>query len=312
MQAKRENGVYFTTNNPFKLRPFKAWARKIELKNKKILEPFAGKNNIITMLKEEDLCKSFCSYDIVPKNNQVKVRDTIRDFPTGYNVCVSNPPWLANYSAKRRKIKFPDIGFENLYQYCLKLALDNCENVAYIVPGTYLRTNLFRDRLDTVIFVNSLMFNDTENPACIALFTKQNKNNTKIYHDNKLIGSLDKLREIHYSMQQQSHVKNISFNHPSGNLGLICIDSTAGPTIRFCRGDEVARSVKHSDRLITKIGGNFTNLDRTILRLNKALYRYRKNTHDVFLAPFKGLRRDGQYRRRLDYATARGIIERYA
>jgi len=38
------------------------------------------------------------------------------------------------------------------------------------------------------------------------------------------------------------------------------------------------------------------------------LSEFRKETHDIFLTPFKGLRKDLKYRRRLDYALARNIV----
>ena len=45
---KRTNGVYYTTRNPFELKPFQDWAKKINLKNLEVLEPFAGENHTIT------------------------------------------------------------------------------------------------------------------------------------------------------------------------------------------------------------------------------------------------------------------------
>ena len=43
-------------------------------------------------------------------------------------------------------------------------------------------------------------------------------------------------------------------------------------------------------------------------KLNKELDATRKSTHDVFFAPFKGLRKDGKYRRRIDYEFVRNLI----
>ena len=66
---KRAKGVYYTTNeNPFTLKPFMVWARRINLKNLETLEPFAGENHIIRMLRDAGFCKSFKSYDISPKD----------------------------------------------------------------------------------------------------------------------------------------------------------------------------------------------------------------------------------------------------
>ena len=54
LSKKKEDGVYYTIGNPFQLEPFKNWARKISLKNLKVLEPFAGKNHIICLLYTSD------------------------------------------------------------------------------------------------------------------------------------------------------------------------------------------------------------------------------------------------------------------
>ena len=43
--------------------------------------------------------------------------------------------------------------------------------------------------------------------------------------------------------------------------------------------------------------------------LNTRLKTIREKTHDVFLTAFKGIRRDGHYRRRLDWALARAIVD---
>ena len=39
---KKTHGVYYTTGNPFVLKPFSDWAKKINLTKLEILEPFGG------------------------------------------------------------------------------------------------------------------------------------------------------------------------------------------------------------------------------------------------------------------------------
>lgn len=306
LSIKRSNGRYYTTSNPFNLKPFKIWARKIKMTENKILEPFAGSNNIIKMLKQKNDI-DFCSFDITPHDSSVKKRDTMKNFPTGYNVCITNPPWLASYSARRKGLSYPDIKYDNVYKHCLEIALKNCENVCFIIPATYLRTALFRDRLHSIIFINNNLFTETENPVCIALFTKDG-GDPKIYHNNNFVGTI---KELELLLPFPTQDKKIIFNSKKGKLGLICIDNTVKPTIRFCKASEIPRNVKHSDRLITKIECDLEDLDESIKILNKKLNHIRKNTHDVFLAPFKGLRKDGFYRRRIDFALVRKMINAY-
>lgn len=306
INVKRTNGRYYTTVNPFNLKPFKIWARKIKMDTHRILEPFAGANNVIKMLKlENDI--EFSSFDINPQDSNVKKRDTIKNFPLGYKTCITNPPWLASYSAKRKGLDYPDIKHDNIYKHCLEIALKNCENVCFIIPATYLRTALFRDRLDSVIFINNNLFMETENPVCIALFTKNSKE-SKIYYDDVYVGTLEQLESFLPKPRKDLKIK---FNSKKGNLGLVCIDNHREPSIRFCNGNEISRDVKHSDRLITRIDCDVKDIDKTVKILNKQLDEIRKNTHDVFLAPFKGLRKDGHYRRRIDYDLVRRMINAY-
>jgi len=45
-----------------------------------------------------------------------------------------------------------------------------------------------------------------------------------------------------------------------------------------------------------------------IKKLNKKISTFRESTNDIFLTPFKGIRKDGRYRRRMDFALARDFI----
>ena len=80
-----------------------------------ILEPFAGANLLISSLKDMGLCHRADSFDIAPAHTDVKLRDTLTDFPTGYEVCITNPPWLAKNSATRRGLAFPETPYDDLY-----------------------------------------------------------------------------------------------------------------------------------------------------------------------------------------------------
>lgn len=318
-KPKRTEGVYYTTGNPFELKPFQDWAKKINLEELEVLEPFAGGNHIITWLGKK--CKSHKSYDIKPKAAEIEKQDTLKKFPKGFKVCITNPPWLTNYSAKRHGLEFPKIKYDNIYKRALELALNNCPYVGFIIPGTFLtwalRTSWFTKRLYSVIFINSKLFTETDNPVCLALFTKEEVKDTMVYNDETPLGTLKKLKS-HMPLPVKNGRK-IVFNSDKGNLGLICIDNTKEESIRFCPPSEItrknektgaieARKMKISDRLLTKMDTDIEDIDSAIETLNKELDRIRKKTHDVFFAPFKGLRKDGKYRRRVDFIFVRNLI----
>ena len=306
---KKTFGKYYTQGNPFILSPFKKWAEHIHLKEKKIVEPFAGSNNIIKLLQKDNFANNFISYDINPTDKFVKKRDTIKNFPLGFDIVITNPPWLAKNSANRQKLFFPQTKYDDLYKYCLDLCLKNCKYVAAIIPATFLQSGIFRERLATFIMLhNKNMFFDTENPVALALF-EPTANTTKIYYDNIFIGNLNKLKK--YLPQPKNSIE-IKFNDSKGQLGFIAFDNTKEPSIRFCKGEELMKyKIKHTTRMITKIKVPFSSSELTplIFKLNKNIQEFRKQTKDVFLTPFKGLRKDGMYRRRMEYSLARNFLQ---
>ena len=116
---KRTNGQYFTECNPFKNDGFIEWSNECNISKSIILEPFAGSNNLISMLQEMNLCNNFISYDIEPQNNNVLFKDTLKDFPKGFNVCITNPPYLAQNSARRRGLFYPNTKYDDLYKFAI-------------------------------------------------------------------------------------------------------------------------------------------------------------------------------------------------
>ena len=300
LNSKRTQGQYFTQYNPFENDGFLEWADECDVKNQTILEPFAGANNLIDMLQKMGFCNDFISFDIEPKSEDVKYRNTITDFPKNYNVCITNPPYLAQNSATRRGLFYPQTKHDDLYKYALELCLKNCSNVAAIIPASFLNANIFRHRLSHYILLNTKMFNDTDCPVCLALFNK-NSEYVKIY-DGHYIGLLSELEK---KIPQGKEVE-MKFNSPTGNLGLIAIDNTKEPSIKFIEGDQIPTSkISVTSRAITRI---MLNSSYKLEKLNDRLMQFREETNDIFLTPFKGLRKDNKYRRRLDYALARKLI----
>ena len=303
---KRGKGQYFTIKNPFDTAIFKTWAKEAGLPNQRILEPFAGANHIIDSLQSLGLCNEYASYDISPARKDVELRDTIEAFPTGFNVCVSNPPWLARNSATRRGLPYPTDRYDNLYKLCLELCLEFCEYVAVLLPASFLQSELFRDRLDSYILLHDLLFDETENPVCLALFSAEKSRAINIYCDDKFIGILDELEKKIPSSERK---RNVKFNDPAGQLGFISFDNTREPSIRFCDVNEIKDyEIKVSSRFITRISGDFENVSKLIGKLNDMIRTFRDETSDILLTPFKGMRDDGQYRRRMFFSQARRFI----
>ena len=322
MDKKRANGRYYTRGNPFQLEPFRTWAEALNLKQQVVLEPFAGAKHIPQLIASADLqCRDWACYDIAPGAKGIVQCDTLVDFPGGFHVCITNPPWLARNSATRRGLPFPETTHHNdLYKYALEQCLTHCSWVAAIIPEAFIRSGLFLQRLcDFISLVpqtqnsrtqenksrnGSYMFEDTEHPVGLALFGPHETSDVTVWRNNHRLGKLAELRK---HLPPSSHNRRIVFNDPEGNVGLIAIDNTVSASIRFCPPSELGTyPVRSQCRSITKVGVPWqVNIDT----LNARLSTVREKTHDIFLTAFKGLRRDGYYRRRLDWRLARALID---
>ena len=144
---KKERGQFFTADAyPFTLPSFNTGPAQADIASNCVLEPFAGSNNIIKFLREQGYIKATggsWSFDINPQDSEVEQRDTMADFPTGYDVCVTNPPWISKTSATIGGLDYgekndglfgeatPMVIYNNLYKEGLDRCLKNCGWVAH-------------------------------------------------------------------------------------------------------------------------------------------------------------------------------------
>jgi len=302
--TKRGHGQYYTSGNPFAHRAFRRWARFANLPSKTILEPFAGANSLIWRLQGMGLCNKFSSFDIEPACAEVKKRNTLKSFPLGYDVCITNPPWLAKNSASVRGLPFPDCPHDDVYKLALEKCLAHCSWIAALVPESFIRAQLFQDRLQTFVSLTTQMFEDTGHPVGLALFGPTSVEDIHIWSGHRKVGILSKLQKLRPHPIPDGPL--VRFNDPDGNVGLIALDNTQTASIRFCDIDELADyNVKKTGRHITKL---LVDEKIQINYWNQILTEFREATHDVLMTCYKGIRKDGRYRRRCDWDLARGIV----
>ncbi len=302
---KRAGGRYFTAISPFAHKAFRDWAAQASLPGKVVLEPFAGRNSIVRHLQEVGLCNRFRSFDNRPADKAVAKRYTLKSFPRGFRVCVTNPPWLAKNSATARGLRFHGGSYDDVYKHALALCLENCRHVAALVPESYIRSGLFRERLASFVSLTSILFSDTAHPVGLAMFGPDPVADVSLWSGKEYVGKLGRIEKKVLGEASASRA-SVDFNNPRGNLGLIAVDNTREASIRFCRPKEIEKyEIKHSSRYITRIKVSFRpNIDA----LNERLASLRETTKDVLLTSYRGLRKDGKYRRRLDYNLARRLI----
>lgn len=321
---KKMKGQFFTITNPFNHDLFFKWIKKIEnFNNKTILEPFAGCNNILDLMEEIGYTNKWKCFDIDPECAEitadmeypVEIRDTLNNFPSGYDIVITNPPYLAKQSATRSGINFPiNNNYNDLYKISLDKMLSNSKYIAAIIPESFLTQKLFHNRLYGVVSLTMKMFEDTNCPVCLALFIPEEEKEISedfiIYSGDRIIGNYLQMKNILVS----SNLKlDIEFNNPKGDIGLIAIDNTTEESIKFVIGNSIEEDkIKQTSRSITRISINNIeeNMDiHDLIRVaNRILLEERSTTSDLFLTPFKGLRKDGKYRRRLDYKNAKRIL----
>lgn len=301
----RAFGRVYTEANPFQLAAFQHWAVAAGIPQKPVLEPFAGANNIVRHLEALNLCNAYSAFDITPASSDVLQQDTFTNFPTGFDVCITNPPWLAKNSATSRGLAYPDCAYDDLYKFSLSRCLSHCDYIAALVPEAFIRSGLFQDRLSDFISIRSHLFSDTKHPTGLALFTPDATDTIHLWANNRPIGEYHNLK-ARYLPDNAPTDNTIRFNAKDGDLGLIAFDNVREASIRCCSIDEIkAYDIKSTSRFITRI---WTENNPSISALNECLQQIRETTSDVFLSSYRGLRKDGLYRRRLDWDLARRMI----
>jgi hypothetical protein len=314
---KKQLGQFFTKQNYWLLPQVKNFIRS---KNKKIAyDPFVGNGDLLHAVRKGFGFKKFIGLDIEPKNKW-EYNDSLINVPKiSDSIIITNPPYLTNYSAKRKKIYaevekyFIACSYDDLYQLAIEKCLNNDYGVM-IIPETFINSSFPKNRLYSVTILEENPFDDTETPVCIICFDNKSKSldKIKVYKNNIFLNSLDFFEN---KRMRPSNLVKIKFNDINGNIALRAVDTTNPlKKISFMRKEELDYDligIKHSSRLITVINipSVEKKLDQFINKSNLILNNHREKTHDVLFSPFKGNCKDGKRRRRLDYLTARAILE---
>ncbi len=281
-------------------------------------DPFAGSGDLLKVAKKIGFQK-IKGFDI-DKSLSWKINDSLLSIPKINNsITITNPPYLTNYSAKRKNIynsvkKYFEIcKYDDIYQLAIKQCLNN-DFGTMIVPETFINSKFPKHRLTSITIIEDRLFNDTENPVCVICFDNKNKtyDKIKVYKNDKMLGTLGYFEKMRQTPQKNIYIK---FNSPKGQIALRAVDTTnPAKPISFMKPEEIdydLSDIKQSSRLITVVELNTKKekIEKIIKFSNDLLFDFRKKTNDVLLSPFKGNKKNGERRRRLDYLTARAILE---
>lgn len=286
-----------------------------------LLDPFAGDGHLIDLVKADPILgakiKQATGFDI--QGSIWPINDSLVAIPNPTRaVIVTNPPYLANHSAKRKGVDqlvakyFAGSTQKNLYRIALENALASADYVVAIIPETFLLSTFPKHRLELAVVIQDSLFGDTDAPALVACFTKESCANAHIFTGNQGIGTLADILALRDSTAPK---QKIVFNEPTGRIGLRAVDGSDGISpIAFIPASKFQYSsnkVMVSSRLMTYLDMpklSDDEIDSIIIRANTALKKIRKDSGDLVLAPFKGNDKNGRRRRRLDYALARKLL----
>ena len=282
-------------------------------------DPYAGNGDLLKISSAYGI-KTIKGLDI-DTNLQWEFNDSLKQIPHIDNaIIITNPPYLTKYSASRKHIKINSNYFKehtDLYQLAIDKMLEAQDYIVAIVPETYINSKFFDKNLSRIYSVTILTenpFDDTENPVCVVCFDNITKNppEIKVYIDDTYLNDYSYFKKLRLTPKNNYSIR---FNVKNGNLALRAVDlTTKDKKIMFYEKNELdydLSKIGNSSRLITIIDLDCSNLDikKLVKECNNLLEDYRNKTKDITLSPFKGNTKDGKRRRRLDYKTARCIIE---
>lgn len=284
-----------------------------------LYDPFAGHGDLLRAA-QHCISAEIHGLDIDPAAGW-PLNDSLRHIPRlTRSVIVTNPPYLAKHSAKRRRIH--DAVAEryatrnDLYQLALDQCQAACPYTVAIVPETLLNGDYPKMHFTSITILEDNPFRDTDCPTCVVCIDRKRRphaNGPMIYIGAKEVGFLATLERAR--LHPNNRVR-MAFNVKSGRIALRAVDlPSPGKPIAFMRRNELdypPQRIKASSRLVTFLeipDMDETQVDAVIAAANEQLARFRRATSDVLLSPFKGNTKQGKRRRRLDYYTARAIIE---
>ena len=283
-----------------------------------VLDPFAGRGDILKLVKARCGLEPL-GYDVDAKlpwpfNDSLK-----KISPASEAIIITNPPFLAKHSARRKgvhdNVQHYYHTWDDLYLQALDCCRAACERVVAIVPETFLNCSYPKTCCHSITIIEDNPFADTDCPVCVLCVDRVQRNlaEVSIFVGDDFIGTWEQFNAMRLHPTRRYP---IIFNDPRGKIGLRAVDlPDAKKPIRFYRREDLdyaVENVKVSSRLVTFISAPAVvagDIERVVESANQILADFRKGAHDVILSPFMGNTQTGRRRRRLDYYTARAILE---
>lgn len=286
-------------------------------------DPFAGEGHLLRAARERLGFAEVRGLDIDPSLGWEQ-NDSLRAIPHVEGaIILTNPPYLSNYSAARKKVGagltqyFAASEYDDLYLIALDRMREAQQHVVAIVPETFLNSAYRgKNALSSVTVLEENPFGDTDAPVVVLCFDGRVKppGEIAVYKGERAAGTLE---TIEAARIRPDHSVPVTFNDPGGWLAVRAIDSTdPNDMLRFDYKANIAydwdKGIKVSSRLLTLVTVDVPEekRDAFLARCNAILAGLREASDDLIFSPFKGNMKNGRRRRRLDFLTCRAIIER--
>ena len=309
-------GAFNTKGDSWHNTVVQSFLQRIQLNS--AIDPFAGQGDLLNLCKSE-YGMSVSGLDI-QEDLGWPVNDSLKSIPKSEDsVCVTNPPYLANYSAKRKSMwnmvgeYFEETGRSDLYEIALDRCLESFDYIVAIIPETFLHSSYPKERCAYISILEENPFEDTTFPVCVTCWVPEAGQDPLIFlNDDEVM----RFSEMVRMKGKVSRNKRVVFNNPDGNVGLRVVDGTK-VSDRICfvpatQFDYPRSSIKVSSRLMTYLDIPELNTEKEIAdfctRANTILESYRERSRDILLSGFKGNNKEGKRRRRLDYRLGRKIV----
>ena len=287
-------------------------------------DPFAGDGCLLHKAREDiDMITQIRGLDI-DRSLGWEWNDSLEEIPhIDGAIIITNPPYISNYSARRKRINeslekyFNKTDYDDVYLIALDRMLEAQNNVVAIIPETFINSSYRqKSKLSSVSILEENPFYDTDTPVVVVCFDGREKGYEEIavYKDSSYVCTL---RDLEESRIKPAGNVDMRFNARDGWLAVRCVDSTnPNDMLRFGFKKDIdydwESGIKASSRLLTLIDLDVPKEKREcfIMHCNKILNDIRNKSHDLILSPFKGNMKNGVRRRRLDFYTCRAIIEK--
>ena len=285
-------------------------------------DPFAGNGDLLRCSNLYGISQ-IKGLDIDPTLGW-NINDGLENIPHINNaIIITNPPYLSNYSASRKNVLndvkryFSNSCYDDLYLIALTKMLEAQDFVVAIIPETFINSSFKqKNRLHSVTILEENPFEDTDTPVCVACFDGKNKDISKVlvYKNSSIAPNLGQLESLR--IMPTKKIK-ITFNVLNAWLGLRAVDSTDPHNmIKFDFKENFnydwSKGIKISSRLLSVIDIDIPQPKKKefVDLCNHILLDLRSSSQDIILSPFKGNMKNGTRRRRLDFCTARAIMEK--